>query len=149
MKKSASHYFILLILILIANTTFGQLIAPTTEEEYNYGAVGYKIQLQNRLETREGYHIKDAEGCEESDRKMEFKVLYRDGESQPCAVIAIFTKVRTAPLYFCIPTTNANPALWDKFYKSLTVGTDNPAGQLQFSNYCIARLMMGFASGKP
>jgi hypothetical protein len=135
--------------MIIASNSFAQIIAPTTEDEYNYGAVGYKIQLQARLDTREGYYMKDAEGCEESDRKMEFKILYRKGETQPCAVIAIFTKIRTAPLYFCIPTANASPALWDKFYKSLTTGTDNPAGQMQFSIYCIARLMMGFANGKP
>lgn len=141
--------FIFLLSILIASYSNAQLIAPTTEEEYNYGAVGYKIQLQNRLETKEGYYLKDAEGCEEAERKMEFKLVYRDGETQPCAVIAIFTKIRTAPLYYSIPSANASAVLWDKFYKSLSLGTDNPAGQLQFSNFCIARLMMGFAHGKP
>ena len=135
--------------MLLATSSWAQMIAPTTEEEYNYGAIGYKIQLQNRLDTKAGYVLKDAEGCEEADRKMEFKLVYRQGENQPCAVIAIFTKIRTAPLYFCIPSANASPALWDKFYKSLTTGTDNPAGQLQFSNFCLARLMMGFANGKP
>ncbi len=141
--------YIVLILIALSCHAQAQMIAPTTEEEYNYGAVGYKIQLQNKLETKAGYYLKDAEGCEESERKMEFKLVYRDGETQPCAVIAVFTKIRTAPLYYCIPTANAGPALWDRFYKSLTLGTDNPAGQLQFTNYCIARLMMGFANGKP
>ncbi len=140
---------IILILMLVTTVVQAQLVSPTTEEEYNYGAFGYRIQLQNRLETKAGYILKDAEGCEEADRKMEFKLLFRDGESQPCAVFAIFTKIRTAPIYYCIPTANASAALWDKFYKSLTVGTDNPAGQLQFSNYCFARLMMGFANGKP
>lgn len=140
---------IVLIFMLIASLSNAQMIAPTTEEEYLYGSVGYKLQLQNKLDTKEGYYLKDAEGCEEAERKMEFKLVFRKGETQPCAVIAIFTKIRTAPLYFCIPTANASQALWDKFYKSLTAGTDNPAGQLQFSNYCIARLMMGFANGKP
>ena len=140
---------IALILILLTASAQAQIIAPTTEEEYNYGAIGYKIQLQNRLDTKEGYVLKDAEPCEESDRKLEFKLVYRKGENQPCAVIAVFTKIRMAPLYFCIPTANASPALWDKFYKSLTAGTDNPANQLQFSNYCLARLMMGFANGHP
>jgi hypothetical protein len=140
---------IVLSLLLLTVVVQAQVITPTTVDEYNYGAVGYKIQLQARLDTKEGYVLKDAEGCEESDRKLEFKILYRKGETQPCAVIAIFTKIRQAPLYYCIPTTNASPELWDKFYKSLTTGTDNPAGQLQFFNYCIARLMMGFAHGKP
>jgi hypothetical protein len=134
------------LLPLLANC---QLIAPTTEEEYNYGAVGYKIQLQAKLETKEGYVMKDAEGCEEAERKMEYKLLFRKGENQPCAIIAIFTKIRTAPVYFCIPTANASPLLWDKYYKSLTTGTDNPASQLQFFNLCLAKLMMGIAAGKP
>ena len=141
--------FILFSLLLLSVAGTAQIIAPTTEDEYNYGAVGYKIQLQAKLDTKEGYTIKDAEGCEEAERKMEFKLLYRKGETMPCAVIAVLTKVRTAPLYFCIPTANANPALWDKYYKTLTTGTDNPASQLQFFNYCLARLMMGFAHGKP
>lgn len=140
---------IVLILMLISSFSNAQLVSPTTEEEYNYGAVGYRIQLQNKLETKAGYVIKDAEDCEEAERKMEFKLLFREGENQPCAVFAIYTKIRTAPLYYCIPTANASPALWDKFYKSLATGTDNPSGQLQFSNYCFARLMMGFANGKP
>ena len=142
-------YYILLSFLLLTAGLHAQIISPTTEDEYNYGAVGYKIQLQAKLDTKEGYYLKDAEGCEESERKMEYKIMYRDGETQPCAVIAIFTKIRQAPLYYCIPTRNANPEIWDKFYKSLTAGTDNPASQLQFFDYCFARLMMGFAAGKP
>lgn len=126
-----------------------QLVAPTSEEEYNYGAIGYKIQLQAKLDNKEGYNIKNAEGCEDSDRKIEYRILYRDGENQPCAIFLIYTKTRNAPLYFCIPTANANPALWDKFYKSLALGTDNPADQLQFFSTCLGKLVMGFASGKP
>ena len=93
--------------------------------------------------------MKDAEGCEEPDRKIEFKILYREGETQPCAVIMAYTKVRNAPIYFCIPTANASAALWEKFHKSLTASTDNPAEQLQFFTTCTSRLMMGFAIGKP
>ncbi len=139
----------LLLFLLPAYSVFAQIVAPTSEAEYNYGAVGYKIQLQAKLETKEGYFMKSTEGCEEADRKTEFKILYRNGETQPCAVIMIYTKSHQAPLYYCMPTANANPELWDKFYKSLTTGTDNPAGQLQFLNYCLARLMMVIASGKP
>ena len=31
-----------------------QLVAPTTEEEYNYGATGYRIQLQTRMNDKPG-----------------------------------------------------------------------------------------------
>ena len=125
-----------------------QIISPTTEEEYNYGAVGYKIQLNAKLDTKQGYRLENAEGCEESDRKIEFKLIYRDKENQPCAVIMVYTKVRNPPAYFCIPTANASPALWDKFHKSIATGTDNPADQLQFFTKCLAQLLMGIAAKK-
>ena len=143
--------FLLLITCLLAKplATCAQVIQPTTEEEYNYGAVGYKLQLNARLDTKEGYILKDAEGCEEPERKIEYKIMYRQGEVHPCAVILVYTKLRSAPQYYCVPTPNANPQLWDKFYKSLTIGTDNPAEQLQFFTSCLGRLMMGFAIGKP
>jgi hypothetical protein len=140
---------LLLLLFMLPACAYAQIIAPTTPEEYNYGANGYKIQLQARLETKEGYILKPAEGCEESDRKIEFQLLYREKESQPCAVFMIYTKVRNVPLYFCIPTANASPELWKKFNDSLLTGTDKTQEQLQFFTNCIARLMMGFASGKP
>ena len=143
------RYLFLILLLCNFIPLRAQLIAPTTEEEYNYGATGYKIQLQARLETKEGYTIKDAEGCEESERKIDFKLLYRDNETQPCAVIMIYTKVRNVPLYYCIPTANASADLWAKFTAALSGGTDKPQEQLQFMTRCIAGLMMGFASGKP
>jgi hypothetical protein len=134
---------IICLFLACCGVTLAQPSAPTTEEEYNYGVVGYKLQLQNRLDTRKGYSLRDAEGCEETDRKIEYKLLYRDGESQPCAVFVVFTRTRSAPLYYCMPSANANPLLWEKFYKSLSAGTDNPAGQLQFFATCFARFGMG------
>lgn len=49
--------FLLLIICLLAKplSTSAQVIQPTTDEEYNYGAVGYKLQLNARLDTKEGY----------------------------------------------------------------------------------------------
>lgn len=137
-----------LFLLSVQHEIRAQLISPTTDEEYNYGAVGYKIQLQAKLETKQGYRLADATGCEETDRKIEYKLMYREGENRPCAVIMIYTKIRNAPMYYCIPTANANPALWDKFYSSLTAGTDNPSDQLHFFTKCIAQLMMEIASSK-
>lgn len=148
LNLNAFKWFLAAFFMLLLKPSYSQ-IAPTSEAEFNYCAVGYKIQLQAKLETKEGYTMKDAEGCEEPERKIEYKLLYRNGENQPCAVILIYTKIRTAPLYFCIPSANAAPALWDKFYKSLTIGTDNPAEQLQFFTTCVSKLLMGFAAGKP
>jgi hypothetical protein len=134
--------------MIFAATAFAQTIAPTTPEEYNYGVAGYKIQLNAKLDTKEGYRLKPAPGCEDATRKIEYQLLYRQEESLPCAVFMIYTRLRNPPLYFCIPTPDASAELWDKFYNSLTIGTDNPQEQQQFFSYCIARLTMHFASGK-
>ena len=106
-------------------------------------------ELNAKLDTKEGYFLKDAEGCEEPERKIEYKLVYREKENQPCAVILIYTRIRATPQYYCVPTPNASPELWSKFYKSLSAGTDNPGEQLQFFSMCLGRLMMGFATGKP
>jgi hypothetical protein len=144
------RYFPLLFsLLLIPLCSVSQSIAPTTAEEFNYGVVGYKLSLQTKLGVKEGYSLKDAKGCEEEDRRMEFKLMYRDGEKEPCAIIVVYTKFRTPPMYYCIPTRDASPDLWSKFSRSLTIGSDNPADQLQFFSTCLARLLMDIATPKP
>lgn len=142
--------FILIVFFaLTGNALKAQQIAPTTVEEYNYGAIGYKIQLQAKLDTKAGYKLVPAEGCEETERKIEYQLMYREGETAPCAVIVIFTKLRNAPVYYCIPTADASPELWNKYKSSLSISTDNPGEQLHFFTTCISRLMMDLAAGKP
>ena len=133
-------------LLLVPFFIKGQDITPTTEEEYNYGAVGYRIQLQARLDTKKGYMIHDLETYEEETRKIDFKGLYRKGEEKPCVVIMIYSRLRNAPLYYSIPTTNADPSMWDRFHRSLTTGTDNPQEQLQFFTLALAKMMMVFSA---
>lgn len=137
-----------LLLICPSILLSAQGIKPTTNEEFNYGVVGYKLQLQAKLPDKEGYHLKDARGCEEEDRKIEYKLMFRNGEDQPCAVIMMYTKWRTPPMYYCIPTRDASPDLWSKFKRSLTLGSDNPTDQLEFFTTCLSRLMMDMATGK-
>lgn len=139
---------LLLSLLTLPFLAASQSIAPTTAEEFNYGVVGYKLSLQAKLGDKEGYTLKDAKGCEEEDRRMDFKLMYRNGENEPCAIIAIYTKFRTPPMYYCIPTRDASPELWSKFSRSLTIGSDNPADQLQFFTTCISRLLMDNTSSK-
>src|SRR5689334_5795403 len=90
-----------LFFILMASGLFAQISAPTTDEEYNYGAIGYKIQLQAKLGNKQGYNLTDAEGCEEPERKIEYKIMYRSGETTPCGVILIYTRMRNPPQYYC------------------------------------------------
>jgi hypothetical protein len=119
-----------------------QTIAPTTEEEYNYGAIGYKIQLQTRLPMKQGYRMADFGLVEEPGRTVSFKGLLRDGETEPCAVVMVYTRDNTPPEYFCMPTPDAPPALWSRYWQSLEVISDNKIAQLKFMAYGLSRALM-------
>ncbi len=125
---------------LCINTAIAQKIAATTHDEYLYGSVGYKLQLNAKLDVKQGYYLKDYTPVEEADRKTEFKGIFRKGETIPCAIIMIYTKLRNAPQYYCIPTADAAPQLWQKFFKSLTDDSENQQPQLQFFAYCLGNL---------
>jgi hypothetical protein len=141
-------YLILLSLLIAGiHPTFAQEIDPTTAREYNYGAVGYRIQLQSGMSDNPGYSIRKIDQYEDPERKVEMMGMYRDGENEPCAVIMVYTRIRTAPMYFCMPTRNAPQELWEKFEESLSDGTDNPHEQLEFFSTCIAKLAMNFSTG--
>ncbi len=122
-----------------------QTIKPTTEEEYNIGLAGYKMYLQMKVEIRKGYRIENLTTFEYAERKAEFKGLMRDGENKPCAVLLIYSRVRGAPEYYCIPTPDAPEVLWDRFRGSLNGETDLKQEQLQFFSFALAKGMMWFA----
>lgn len=125
-----------------ATSVLSQTVAPTSEEEYNYGSVGYRIQLQTRMSDKQGYEIRESEICEEPGRRITFKQMFRISENQPCAYIMVYDRPGVSPFYYCIPSANASPALWDRFHESLTGGTDKPVEQLQFFSTCISRMLM-------
>lgn len=147
-KKGLKYLAIGLLMLCGGAASYGQKIAPTTPDEYNYGAVGYKIQLNAKLPVKQGYSIKEMQGCAEDQRSIEFKAVYRDGEKVPCIVIMVYNRFRNPPMYFCIPTVDADPALWKKYHTAIAEGTDNPADQLQFFTRCVSQLMMEFATNK-
>ncbi|MEO5571686.1 MAG: hypothetical protein ABIT08_06540 [Bacteroidia bacterium] len=132
-------------LLFICSITFAQKIKPTTDEEYNYGAVGYKIQLQTKLPMKKGYSAVDLGGNEEPDRSVVLKGLLRDGETIPCAVIMVYSKMNTPPEYFCMPTPDAPESLWNRFHQSLNVITENPQQQLQFMMLGMGKTLMKVA----
>jgi hypothetical protein len=134
-----TYYFIVLF-TFISIQALSQKINPTTEAEYLYGSVGYKIQLNNKLPVKEGYTLRDFKPVVEENRQVEFKGVYRKGENKPCAIIMIYTKLRNTPQYYCIPTDDADAALWRKFNASLLDDSENQQPQLQFFAYCIAFL---------
>ncbi len=135
-KRNAFLFFFIFSVGLCA----AQKIAPTTNEEYLYGAVGYKLQLNAKLDVKQGYHLSDYLPVEEAERKVEFKGIFRNGETKPCAIIMIYTKLRNAPQYYCIPTADAPQELWQKYFKSLMDDSENQQPQLQFFAYCIGNL---------
>lgn len=120
-------------------------IAPTTAEEYNYGFAGYRLQLNLKLPMKDGYFLKEYKSVEEAERSMEFKGVFRKGETKPCVIIMIFTKLRTPPQYYAIPTTDAPPELWKKFYESLMDDEKNNLPQLQFFTMCLGILSQQLA----
>lgn len=136
-----------LILSFISISTYGQnsSVSPTTEEEYVMGSVGYKMFMQMRVELKPGYKVNDLQDIEYGDRKASFKALHRSGEKQPCAIIMVYTKLRGAPEYYCIPTLDAPEGLWDRFRMSLAGETDIKQEQLQFLGFAIAKAMMFYA----
>ncbi|HRV53317.1 MAG: hypothetical protein M9940_01330 [Bacteroidetes bacterium] len=138
MKKRIA--FLSLSLMLIAALKLNAQQAPTTSAEYLYGSVGYKLQLNNKLPMKEGYTLRDFSPVVEDTRQVEFKGLYRNGEKIPCAVIMIYTRLRMAPQYYCIPSADADAELWKKFNASLLDDSENQQPQLQFFAYCIAHL---------
>ncbi|MBK7681055.1 MAG: hypothetical protein KBA99_12410 [Bacteroidia bacterium] len=119
-------------------------IAPTTEEEYVMGSVGYKMFMQMKVALKDNYKVKDINEVEYGDRKAVFKGLHRPGEEKPCAIILIYTKLRGAPEYYCIPTLDAPEILWDRFRVGLVGQTDNQQDQLQFFGFALAKAMMYF-----
>lgn len=133
---------VLLVCVACHFSGFAQSVAPTTDEEYNYGAIGYRIQLQTRMSDKPGYEIRESGTCEEPGRKITLMGMYRSQEQFPCASIMIYDRSGAAPQYYCVPSANASPKLWDQFHKSLSGGTDKPTEQLQFFSTCLARFMM-------
>lgn len=112
------------LLLFISISVFSQN-RNTTIEEYNYITKGYKIQVESGLDMKSGYTLKNVKQNFSSTfkiagipvtRKTTFKVLYKDGEKTPCAVMMICERKDTSyKEYFCLPSTNSD--LWETFYK--------------------------------
>jgi hypothetical protein len=147
MKKVPFLVLMLTLLVFTSHEGLCQQIAPTSEEEYVMGSVGYKMYKQMGVELKSGYSVKDLVVYEYGERKADFKGLYRSGETKPCAILFLYTKLRGAPEYYCIPTLDAPEALWDRYRMSLSGETDNKQEQLQFFSFALAKALMLY-SGK-
>lgn len=99
----------------------------TTEEEYNYLTKGYAIQVASGLDMKRGYSFKDFGESptifSDGTRVTEFKGLMRDGQVAPCAILMKYTTPTGTVTYFCIPTYNASPELWQRTFKQVHAAT--------------------------
>ena len=132
---------LLALMCCFISITHAQTIAPTTDEEYTMGLVGYKMFLQMGVEIKQGYKVNPLAEYEYAERKASFKGLFRPGEQKPCAIIMIYTRLRGAPEYYCIPTLDAPEFFWDRFRTSLAGETDNQQEQLQFFCFSLAKAL--------
>lgn len=105
-------------------------IAQTTETEYNYLTKGYKIQLESGLDMKKGYSFKNT-GDWSVDypnfkRVVEFKALYRDNDSIPCATLMILKRTDTNfEEYICIPHYKSDASIWDKAHADFKKASTN------------------------
>jgi len=123
------------LLLFVSFNLFAQpdstAVEGTTIEEYNYLTKGYKIQIESGLDMKKGYVLKNVPGYFSDKmsytndnlfkRESNYKLLYKDGSTKPCAILMILTVYHKSKLtgthYFCIPTYNSN--LWLNFKEDL------------------------------
>ncbi len=104
---------------IIATALAFPALSQTSMEEYLYVTFGYKEQLQKGLDDKKGYSWKPLLQHKFSFKKggfitdqyqvgvFDFEGLYRDGESAPCATVAIFKETegmaKKDGVFGCIP----------------------------------------------
>lgn len=91
-----------ILLILLATYSMTILSAQTSDEEYLYLTYGYKEQLLKGLDDKKGYSwqpLSEFKFSNESGKlmwkkalisKFEYEGLFRDNETAPCAIVAIY-----------------------------------------------------------
>jgi hypothetical protein len=121
MKYLKKTLFALLLIIGVVSSK-----AQTTSEEYNFVTKGYKIQLDGGLDMKKGYTLKNLGEYpliynQDGKRECKLKGLYRDADmTKPCAIMMIYSRESSGYLeYYCIPTPDAEKALWDRVIEQL------------------------------
>ena len=128
------------------------LLGQTTEEEYLYVTYGYKEQLLKGLDDKKGYAWKplleyrftyDNEkliGHKAVLQLVTFEGLYREKETHPCAIVAIYRKddgmKKRDGIFICIPHPNSGSDIYAKMETYLREKVELNAVQLR--NYALA-----------
>ena len=143
MKDSFKHSLSFIFAILISIQVFSQTVQQsTTELEYNYVVNGYKHDFANGQDIKKGYSLNEIQQNTIGERKVQIKGLYRTGESSPCALMVIYNKEGQSTQYFCVPTYNADAALWQKFYESLNDDNGSQENKYHLILFSIAKVEM-------
>ncbi len=103
-------------------------LSQTTLEEYNYVTKGYRAQVENGLDMKQGYTFQDVTEStlmtgDSSYKKTEFKALLRKGEKVPCAILCIYSEVEDNVVqntdYICIPQLDSSKEVWKMAYDKI------------------------------
>ncbi len=128
MKKNI--FAIGLLLFLAVNNLLAQSanyngVRGTTLEEYNYMSKGYKIQSESGLDMKKGYRFKDLdphyveltnEKGQSYQRKIEVRLLIREGEVKPCGILLIYKRTDNGvTIYLGVPNRNSPKEIWSKY----------------------------------
>lgn len=141
-------YLLVIALIISSFSSFSQTgekeekIAPTTRAEYDFVTVGYQIQLNTGLPMKSGYKLVDYEQCKFEHATVSVKALFRDKETEPCAIMMIYNERFQKPRYFCTPTKDADAELWELYFSSLDPQRLTNNTWLQYMTYCGATQIM-------
>lgn len=144
MKKVIIIFISILFSANLFAQTATQKIKPTTQEEYNYVTKGYKIQSESGLDMKKGYSFTEYSNIKDGARSLIIKGLLRDGEKKPCAMLLLYTNTdySSTPFYLCLPTEDAEGALWTAYYESTATWT---GGTGRWINYNLGKLLMRLA----
>lgn len=123
-------------------TEEGNNIAPTTRAEYDFVTVGYQIQLNTGLPMKKGYKLLNYEECKFEHTTVSVKALFRENETEPCAIMMIYNERFQKPRYFCTPTKDADAEIWELYFSSLDPQRLTNNSWLQYMTYCGATQIM-------
>jgi len=126
----------LILLLSLVGLFSIQGICQTSTEEYNYLTKGYKTQIENGLDMKKGYTLLGEDKYSYKGRSCEFKKLIKTSSHKTVAVLAIFHAQNGSNYYFCIPSKDSDPQLFEEYINSLK----------QIDNYDAMRIYNYFAS---
>ena len=111
----------LICLAMLSMQSFAQkpVLAPTTEDEYNFCVRGYQVQTSSGLDMKKGYSFRDIFTDKKVDNyQFTAKLLIRDDKKEVAAILIIAKSLVWNKTYFhCIP--HENEKLLETYWQDL------------------------------